>query len=373
MSMKVTLVPGRKFGSDLVRAWSEIQQANPTLASPYFHPEFTRVIATVHDVEVAVIEDGAQVVAFFPFQRVDTSVGEPVGGVISDYQGLICAPDFACDPRELMQQCRLTAWNFDHLLTSQSSFTAFHHYTELSPQLNLSKGYESYVHERLAAGSEQIKKSGNLMRRIEREIGPLRFVADSTDAASLESVLAWKSLQYRQTDKPDLFEPGWIREAVQRLFTMRTDGCCGILSLLYAGDRLLAGCFGIRSRHTWHYWFPSYNKEAAKYSPGMILLLKMAEHAPKIGVSIIDLGKGMSPYKERLMNSSSMLASGRLESSWRSVCRKTWRILRSRLSNSPLGTSARAARAWLGRGVDGARRDSESDQHHHDQSIRSGT
>jgi CelD/BcsL family acetyltransferase involved in cellulose biosynthesis len=254
-----------------------------------------------------------------------------------------------------MQQCRLAAWNFDHLLTSQSSFTAFHHNIELSPQLDLSKGYESYVRERRAAGSEQIKKSGNLMRRIEREIGPLRFVADSTDAASLENVLAWKSLQYRQTDKSDLFTPGWIREAVQRTFTMRTDGCCGILSLLYAGDRLLAGHFGIRSCHTWHYWFPSYNKEAAKYSPGMILLLKMAEHAPKIGVSIIDLGMGMSPYKERLMNSSSILASGRLESSWRSVCRKSWRILRSRLGSSPFGPSARAVRAWLGRGVEETR------------------
>jgi CelD/BcsL family acetyltransferase involved in cellulose biosynthesis len=348
MSMKVTLVPGRELSSDLIRAWAEIQQANPTLASPYFHPEFTRVIAAVReDVEVAVIEDGAQVVAFFPFQRANVSVGEPVGGDISDYQGLICAPDFACDPHELMQQCRLAAWNFHHLLTSQSSFTAFHHYIELSPQLDLSKGYESYVRERRLCGSEQIKKSGNFMRRIERDIGPLRFVADSTDAASLESVLAWKSLQYIQTGKPDLFAPVWIREAVQRIFMMRTDGCCGILSLLYAGDRLMAGHFGIRSRHTWHYWFPSYNKAAAKYSPGMILLLKIAEHAPKIGVSIIDLGKGMSPYKVRLMNSSSMVASGRLESPLRSVCRKAWRMLRSRLSSSPFSPSVRMARAWL--------------------------
>jgi CelD/BcsL family acetyltransferase involved in cellulose biosynthesis len=348
MSMKVTLVPGRELGSDLVRTWAEIQEANPTLASPYFHPEFTRVIAAVRvDVEVAVVEDRAQIVAFFPFQRVGASVGEPVGGVISDYQGLICAPNFTCDPHELMRQCCLAAWNFDHLLTSQSSFTAFHHNIVLSPRLDLSKGYESYVHERRASGSEQIKKAGNLMRQIEREIGPLRFVADSTDAASLERVLAWKSLQYCQTDKPDFFASGWIREAVQRIFTMRSDGCWGVLSLLYAGDRLVSGHFGMRSRNAWHYWFPSYDKEAAKYSPGIILLLKMAEHAPKIGVSIIDLGKGMSAYKERLMNSSLMLASGKVESPWISVCRKTWLMLRSRLGNSPFGPPARATRAWL--------------------------
>jgi CelD/BcsL family acetyltransferase involved in cellulose biosynthesis len=149
MSMKVTLVPGRELGSDLVGAWAQIRQTNPTLASPYFHPEFTRVIAAVRDdVEVAVIEEGGRVVAFFPFQRGNKSVGTPVGGIISDYQGLICAPDFTCDPRELMQQCRLAAWNFDHLLTSQSSFTAFHHDTELSPQLDLSTSGEPLARSR---------------------------------------------------------------------------------------------------------------------------------------------------------------------------------------------------------------------------------
>ena len=136
---------------------------------------------------------------------------------------------------------------------------------------------------------------------------------------------------------------------MQRIFATHADGCTGVLSLLYAGDRLIAGHFGMRSRQTWHYWFPSYNPEVAEYSPGLILLLKMAEQAPTIGVSIIDLGKGMSPYKERLMNSWSSLASGRLESPWRSVPRKTCRAVRSRLAHSPLGLRAGLAREWLGR------------------------
>src|SRR5215469_890031 len=146
MSMKVTLLPGGELGSDLVRAWAEIQQANPTLGSPYFHPEFTRVIAAVRDdVEVAVIEEDGRVVAFFPFQRGRRSVGAPVGGIISDYQGLICSPNFTCDARELIRQCRLVAWNFDHLLASQSSFEVFHDNVESSPQLDLSASYEAYA------------------------------------------------------------------------------------------------------------------------------------------------------------------------------------------------------------------------------------
>ena len=43
--MKVTLVPGRELDADLVGTWIQLQQANPDLVSPYFHPQFTKIIA----------------------------------------------------------------------------------------------------------------------------------------------------------------------------------------------------------------------------------------------------------------------------------------------------------------------------------------
>jgi len=349
--MKVTLLSGRELSDDLTAVWVRLQQTNPDLASPYFDPAFTKAVAAVRsDVEVAIIETNGRIVAFFPFERERGRVGRPVGGIISDYHGLICAPDFRFSPRELLEQSRLIAWEFDHLPTSQLSFGPFQSCVDPSPQIDLSSGYDEYVRQRRKAGSEQIKKTFNLARRIERELGPLRFVAAATDGKSLATVLDWKSHQYRQSGKADLFGSGWIREVVGRIFLTRADGCSGVLSLLYAGDRLVAGHFGMRSQQVWHYWFPSYDVEAAKYSPGLILLLKMVEHAPTTGVYTIDLGKGMSPYKERLMNSQSLLASGSLElPSWRKFRRRTWSTLRSRLGSSVLGPPARAAFEWLRR------------------------
>jgi len=343
--MKIVLVPGRELGPDLVRAWVKIQQANPDLASPYFHPEFTRVIAAVReDVDVAVVEDGGRVAAFFPFRRVDGCVGAPVGDIVSDYHGLICAQDFTCDPRELIKHCRLAVWSFDHLVASQSSFKAFHHSIGQSPQLDLSKGYESYASERRAAGSEQIKKCSNLMRRIEREVGPLRLVLQSAADAPLKQTLAWKSRQYVESGNADLFAVPWVRAAVERFQAAQVEGFAGMLSLLYAGERLLAGHFGMRGRSVWHYWFPAHDPEMAKYSPGLILLLKMAQHAVLLGVRTIDLGKGMSLYKQRLMNASVPLASGSVElPSWRSIRRNTQRNLRSLLAKSPLREPVRGA------------------------------
>ena len=110
--------------------------------------------------------------------------------------------------------------------------------------MDLSRGYDTYVQERRGAGSEQIKKICNLMRRIEREIGPLQFVSNSTDAASLATVLGWKSNQYRQSGERDLFAPGWIRVAVDRIFAIHADGCSGVLSLLYAETALWRDTLG---------------------------------------------------------------------------------------------------------------------------------
>jgi CelD/BcsL family acetyltransferase involved in cellulose biosynthesis len=48
----------------------------------------------------------------------------------------------------------------------------------------------------------------------------------------------------------------------------------------------------MRSKTLWHYWFTAYDPAFAKYSPGTILLLQMAERASELGISAIDMGRG---------------------------------------------------------------------------------
>lgn len=332
-TLGVRIVSGDALKSSLVESWRALQASNPELASPCFAPEFTQAVAAVrHDVEVGIVEENGELAAIFPFQRKSGGRGIPVGGIVSDYQGLICPPGFSCDPRELLKGCGLVSWDFDRLIATQESFKPFHKLCEPSAQIDLSQGYEAYVADRRAAGSEQIKKCMNLMRRLELEIGPIRFVPHSKDGAALRQVLLWKSQQYYKTGWRDLFALKWGRALVERIHAVQSETFAGMLSLLYAGKELVAGHLGMRSRTMWHYWFPAYNLRFAKYSPGLLLLLRMAEHAPQIGLRTIDLGTGLTLYKQRLMNASISVAEGSIERpSWislmRSLRRRTKRLI----------------------------------------------
>jgi len=336
--MDITVIRGRDLDPEHLRAWTELHTANPELASPYFAPEFVQAVAAVRDdVEVAVLRDGGKIGALFPFQRIGRSLGGPVAGILSDYQGLVAGPGFSCDPRELLRACRLVAWDFDHLIASQQLFAPFHRSRDRSPVMDLSRGFAAYADACNAIKTEQRK-----VRRIEREIGPLRFVARSADPVHFEQALTWKSQQYVASGKPDLFAPGWIRTTVERLRLADADGCAGILSLLFAGERLVASHFGLRSRTVWHYWFPSYDAAMSRHSPGLILLMRMAEAAPSLGLSTIDLGRGSTLYKERFMTGSVMVAAGSVERpSFLALARTTRRTVRSVVASSPLGGPAR--------------------------------
>ena len=67
---------------------------------------------------------------------------------------------------------------------------------------------------------------------------------------------------------------------------------------------------GMRSARTWHYWTTAYDPEFKRYSPGMIMLAEMLQHAPAAGLTEVDLGKEDFEYKRRLHTHVIPLAEG---------------------------------------------------------------
>jgi CelD/BcsL family acetyltransferase involved in cellulose biosynthesis len=282
--------------------------------SPYFSAAFTQAVAGVRDdVFVGIIEEAGKPVGFFPFQRRRGGIGGPVGGQLSDYQAVIIPDEIEWDAAELLRACRLSVFDFDHLLTSQRAFQSYHATTSSSPLLDLSNGFEAFAIERREAGTKIIKKTTAIRRKLERDKGEVRCELQSRDPSLLEQLFRWKSEQYLRSEISDIFSVDWTRRLLERILTTDEPGFAGAMSALYAGDELISVHLGMRSRSILHWWFPAYNRDYFSYSPGSVLLLDVAQRLHELGAGKIDLGKGDDDYKLRFANSAISIAEGAVE------------------------------------------------------------
>jgi len=315
VSLTYRLIGPSGLDSTLVRRWHEIRASDPAYDSPYFCPEFSQAVGRVRDdVRIAIAERDNRPVGFFPHQRSFAGMGRPVGGPFSDYHGVIVERGVEWDMESMMQTAGLSVWAFDHLAGPIDQFNGSIRGRAASPQIDLSLGFEHFAKERREAGSDFIRKTQGLARKLEREVGALRFVLH--EPAALVQVIQWKSAQYRRTNPSGVdlvFSRAWTSALLREIVDTQTEEFSGVCSALYAGDKLVAAHMGMRSRHHLHYWFPAYDPGVSKYSPGSILLLRLAEAALENKLHVIDLGKGDSQYKRALTNRSVLLAEGAYE------------------------------------------------------------
>jgi CelD/BcsL family acetyltransferase involved in cellulose biosynthesis len=348
--MKVTTIPADDLSEELVAAWKHLQTADRSVDSPFFRPEFTQAVAAVrHSVEVAVLEHEGQYVGFFPYQRSRGDVGRPVGGRLSDFQGIVMRPGIQLDPMQLVRHCRLSVWHFDHLIAAHTAFVPFHWSQACSPCIDLSSGYEAYIEQRRAAGATDVLQVLKKRRKSEHQMGTVRFEPRTTDTHVLDTLIKWKSQQYHRSGSTSPFSFPCTVALLERLLTLPdTSDFAGMLSALYIGDRLAAAHFGMRSGRVLHWWFPAYDPELSKYSPGSQLLLELAKVGGSLGIDRIDLGKGVEPYKCSFMTGAIPLAEGSVDA--RAVTRtmqRAWHHARHWTRQSPLRAPALRLRNWM--------------------------
>ena len=312
--MQVQLLRATELSAEHRSLWQHWQGFNHHLASPYFCFEFIELTAKVrNDIFIGVVQQDKETSAFFPFQRQSRRHACPVAGPLSDYHGLITDDKTEIDAKELLRQCDLLSWQFDHLPSAQQVFLPYFENTAASPIIKLNDGFQAYREQRRSAGSKQLQTIERKRRKLIREIGPLRYQAHEPNKQVLEVLLAWKSNQCKRTGIIDIFGFAWTRQLLELMLNSQQKHFAGMLSTLYAGDELIAAHMGMRSGTVWHWWFPSYNDRFSAYSPGLILLLEMIKEAPARGLEIIDLGKDDSLYKRQFSNASISLAEGRVE------------------------------------------------------------
>ena len=288
-----------------------MQAATDALANPFLSPEFTVAVGRQRPgARVAVLADGPVITGFLPFERRRLGVGVPIAAGLTDCQGLIHAPGMDWDPRTLLRACNVSVWQFDHLVAGQKPFERYQAAVLPSPVIDLADGYSAYYQALKSSAPRFCKEVARKARKLSREVGELRLVANTDDTCALHLLMAWKSEQYRRTGRVDRFSRPWIVALLEALLGTRSDRFGGVLSVLYAGDAPVAAHFGIRSERVMAGWFPAYDASFGMYSPGLIHHLQMLEAVAADGVKLIDLGKGARPYKETMKSRDIFVAEG---------------------------------------------------------------
>ncbi len=287
-----------------INAWHCMQRATPSLDNPFLTPEFAIAVSRFRpDAQLAVLTESQSITGFFPFERRRLGSGGPVCGWLTPCQALIHAPGVEWDPRELLRGCGLSAWRFDNLIVGQLPFEPYHTYTVPAPMIDLADGFDTYYEKLRIKSPRFCKELARKTRKIGREVGELRIVADSRDVSVLRTLMSWKSAQYRQTSHVDRFNQPWLAGLLETLLETRTDGVSGLLSALYAGDQLVAAQFGLRNRSLLVGWFTAYDIRFRKYTPGLIHLQQLAEEMAATGIRLIDMGAGPKNYYKETMKS----------------------------------------------------------------------
>lgn len=309
--MIICVVRPSELSSADIGSWRSMQSSTPSFANPFLSPEFATIVGEFRpSARVAVLSEGSSIVGFFPFERYRSGVGTPIAAGLTDCQGLVHAPRVQWDARELLRACRLFVWHFDHLIDGQYPFERYCTAIRPSPFIDLTGGFGSY-HEKLAFRSPQFCRSlERKERKLVREAGHLRFVPDSHDESAFRALLAWKSIQYRRTGQVDIFTRPWVTDLMEALFSYRSGSFSGLLSVLYADEAPIAAHFGLRGGGILAHWFPAYDVRFSKYSPGLIMHMRMAEFAPSVGVQVIDMGTGIQRYKEELKSGEIFVGVG---------------------------------------------------------------
>lgn len=307
--MKISVVRPLDLGESEVKRWRDLQLAGPDLGNPFLAPEFTLGVGLFRDdVHVAVVEDGPDVAAFFPFQRGPLGVGHPVGFGLTDLQGIIAPADLDLDARALLRACRVGVWDFDHLLAAQVMFRPFHTVHRVEPVMELGDGFAAFDAHLKATAPKTHKTIRYKERKLGRDVGELRYEFDSRATADLKRLTDWKSDQYNRTGRTDRFARPWIVRLVRHFH----ETGFGVLSVLWAGDEPVSAHFGLRNGNVMAGWFPAYDTRFGKYSPGMIGHLRLAQGCAENGIDEIAMGRGGKEFKEGFKGREIPIAEGRI-------------------------------------------------------------
>ncbi|MDB5692669.1 MAG: hypothetical protein JWO81_1732 [Alphaproteobacteria bacterium] len=291
--------------------WRRLISTFPAFSSPFFSPGYSRLVGACADgVFAGLIRGDGRLLGIFPFELGEHAQARPVGSIFNDYQGVLIAPDTDWEVERLLRGLDLESFTFDHLLAMQAPWTRYWHRRGVSWVIDLSNGFDAYRSLMRDNGHRLLDDLARRRNKIERELGLLSFSPHEHDHDLLDEMLAGKAAQWARSGWPDRFAAPWEQCLMHGLLDTNDRDFAGLLTVLRCAGRPIAMHLGMRSATVWHYWTTFYDREFARYSPGLLMLVEMAKSASGLGLRELDLGKEDFEYKRRLHTRTVPMAEG---------------------------------------------------------------
>ena len=293
----------RELSAADAERWKGLCREEPSLAHPFFSYVFARAVDRVHPrAFVAVLKRDGQIVGFFPFQfdgalPMLLRAAERIGGSMSDRFGVIADNSFRMEPKKLLTLARLNSLQFSFLPDEQQHYGLSGTRTITGLHVVLSGDADTYWTSLKKASRKFASQVDRNERLLEQQLGPLRMTFRADPEIELPPLIELKRAQYRRTVADDPLAEHWTTDLFRELLQSADPQCTGVLSTLYAGNTWLASHMGVMSEAVLHYWFPVYNRDWSRYSPGHILTKHLLLSALGAGVRFFDMA-GYGQYKD---------------------------------------------------------------------------
>lgn len=332
--MRLETIHPRELTAEDAALWRAHQMADPALASPYFTPEWAKLVGLARDdARVCVIQDGA---GFFGAQRLSRFAAMGLGAPIADYQGVVGLPGLAVNGADLCRALNVGRIDLTHAPSGQSLLKGAVQGQEGSWIADVAGGRDLYEAGLKQRRSEFVRQTDKKVRKLERDHGHIEFRAQSSERADFETLLAWKNAQLKRSGQPEIWAAPWIAQTLNASFETRDSKFGGALFTLSVHGKLAAAAFCLRSPRTLHFWIVAHDCAYDAYSPGVQLARWIAGWAGDNGIAELDFGPGDYQYKRQLSTGQRLLERGVIAgNTWSATVRRAEHAVRARMERLP--------------------------------------